>query len=153
MLATSYTFNTVAAASANWQDATKWTPSGFPNAIDDVANFVMPATTAPGANGLTISLAGIDTVGSIVVDNTANPNNFVTRINGTGGQLIFQSSTGTATYTENAGTPNTTNNGRFVINQPTVSLLSNLVVTQDNQTGLNTSTEFGTRVDGASNIT
>jgi autotransporter-associated beta strand protein len=77
----------------------------------------------------------------------------VTRINSAGGPLIFQSTSGTATYTENAGTPNVAGAGRFLINQPTIKLMSNLDVTQDNQPDLNTSTEFAGRIDGGSGIT
>jgi autotransporter-associated beta strand protein len=153
-LATNYTFNTVAAASANWHDTTKWTPTGIPNAVGDVATFVMPATTAPGANGFTLTLQGNDTtVGSLVIDETNHTNGYVTRLNSSGGKLIFQNTSGAATLTETAGTPNLTNNGRFVINQPVVQLKSDFVVTSDNQPNLNTALEIGTRIDGASNIT
>jgi len=152
--ATDYTFNTQTTGSANWHDSTKWNPAGIPNGTADTAKFVMPVTTGPAGNGFTLNIATTDTtVSAITVDNTGNPNNFVTRVNSTGGRMIFDTGNPlvAATYTENAGTPNTTNNGRFLINQSAVVLNSSLVVTQDNQPGLNTATEFAGRIDGDSN--
>lgn len=159
--ATSYTFNTITGNSATWHDTTRWTPTGIPNGAGDSATIVMPGTSASApSNGLTINLTTNDaTVGSIVIDNTNNPNNFVTRINASSGRLIFDTGNPlvAATYTENAGTPidttvtPNTHTGSFVINQPAVVLNSDLVVTQDNQPFLNTATEFRTRIDGDSN--
>jgi autotransporter-associated beta strand protein len=151
-----YTFVQASAGSAAWHDNARWDPAGIPNAADATALLNMPITSAPAGNGFTLNINENDTtVGSLTIDNTNHDNSYVTRICGAAnctGKLIFQSTLGPATYTETAGTPNTTQNGRFVIN-PLVTLLSDLVFTQNNQPGLNTPTEITSLITAGSSIT
>jgi autotransporter-associated beta strand protein len=151
-MATSYTYQSGPSATANWNDSAVWSPTGVPDAPGDEAVFIRPLVTPSGAFTITLPAAGDDTtVGSIVVDNTSYNNGNISRINTSGGKLIFQSTAGPATYTENAGTV-ANSPGRIEINAPIV-LLSDLVITQDNIRDLNTGTIFSDLINGASNIT
>ena len=110
--AASYTWNVD--ASANWNMNASWTPAtGFPNAVDDQADFgaiiTAPRTVTLGANII---------VGSITFDNV----NGYTVSNG-GNSLTMNASSGTAVITV------TTQTGAHTISSPLV-LATNLSITQ-----------------------
>jgi hypothetical protein len=78
---------------------------GVPDATDDAVIFNRPLVTPSGAFTITLPVFGDNTtVGSITVDNTNYNNGNISRLNTSGGGLIFHSTSGTATYSENAGT-------------------------------------------------
>lgn len=148
---TTYTYNSSATATVDWHVSANWTPSGIPDAPGDAVIFNRPLVTPSGAFTINLPAEQDTTVGSITVDNSAYNNGNISRINSNGGQLIFQTTSGPATYNENAGTV-ANSPGRIEINAP-ITLLSDLVVTQDNIPDLNTGTIFSSLINGASNLT
>jgi autotransporter-associated beta strand protein len=145
---TTYTFATQSSPTTfvDWHDPTVWNPSGIPNAPGDAAIFNRP-TVIPSVP-FTVIVNQNTTVGSITVNNAGfNDNhNLILDI---GGTLTFQSTSGPATLTETAGS-NTS--GRLDI-QPDITLLSDLVITQDNRADLNSSSFLRGVITGASNRT
>ena len=149
--------------SGNWNDSKRWTggPDGtFPNAIDATATINLPASTAPSGNyNLQLSnTAGQSiTVGAITVNNSAATTGSL-RFGANGnGTLTFQSSSGPATYTENAATP-TDSTFNSVIFAP-VTFASDTVITQNHNLLNNGGTTFNSSnnspggTTAASNIT
>jgi autotransporter-associated beta strand protein len=149
--------------SGNWNDSKRWTggPDGtFPNAIDATATINLPASTAPSGNyNLQLSnTAGQSiTVGAITVNNSAATTGTL-RFGANGnGTLTFQSSSGPATYTENAATP-TDSTFNSVIFAP-VTFASDTVITQNHNLLNNGGTTFNSSnnspggTTAASNIT
>ncbi len=149
--------------SGNWNASARWTggPEGtFPNAIDATATFNLPASTAPAGNynvQLSNTPGQLITVGAITVNNSALTTGTL-RFGANGnGSLIFQSSSGPATYTENAATPiDSTFNS--VIFAP-VTFASDTVITQNHNLLNNGGTTFNSSnnspggTTAASNIT
>lgn len=157
-----YTFATQPDLDGDWADSASWLDGGnpatdFPNAPDATALFDMPLTSSPTtAGGFTIYLPSDRdiTVGSLTIDNTGFTFSYNNRITSNGHNLIFQSTSGPATYTETAGnTPaNPDNAARFQMLTP-VELLSDLILTQDNRSDQNTSSQWTQLVNAAENIT
>ena len=158
-----YIYAPTAGASGNWNTAARWTggPDGtFPNAIDATATFNLPASTAPAGNynvQLSNTAGPLITVGAITVNNSAAATGTL-RFGANGnGSLIFQSSSGPATYTENAATP-TDSTFNSVIFAP-VTFASDTVITQNHNLLNNGGTTFNSSnnspggTTAASNIT
>ena len=118
--------------SGKWSDSTKWT-GGTANAVGAVAVFNQPTN-----GNLTITLDGPQTIGTLVLGNSANGSTGYT-LSGTGANALTFSNSG-------KGTTITVTDGTHVINAPVI-LAENLVVTNG---GTNSWTlSFGT----ASSIT
>jgi hypothetical protein len=103
--------------STDWALGTSWTggPSAYPNAADATATFNLPLfPTAAFTVGMTNNVPtppGTLTVGELIVNNTAGTTsdpliNTSFGASGSAGSLVFQSTTGTAKYTESAGASN-----------------------------------------------
>jgi len=147
----------------NWTATARWTggPAGtVPNAVDATATVNLPASTAPTGNyniQISNTAGAAITIGSLTVNNAANQlGNLRFGANGNG-TLTFQSSTGPATYTENAaGVDDATSLTKIFA---PVTFLSDTVITQNHALTSNVATEFGSTnnspggVTAASNIT
>jgi autotransporter-associated beta strand protein len=149
-----YTFVQDTDASGAWDDPANWLDGGsnttYPNAPD--ATVLIPAPTWTGSSLYTLAMPSTDTtVGRLTIDNTNHANNFRTNFTNGGGKLIFQSTSGPATFTETAGSAPGATNSQYQI-MPIVDLLSDLVITQNNYPNLNTGTIFTNLVNGASNL-
>ena len=143
---TTYTFVTQSSPTTlvNWHDSSVWSPTGIPNAPGDAAIFNRP-TVLPSVP-FTVNLDQDVTVGSITVDNTGFNNNQNLILDRFFGALTFQSTSGPATLTETAGG---TNAGRLDL-QPDITLLSDLVITQDNRPNLNSASFLRGIITGTS---
>ena len=139
--------------SGMWADPAMWTggaPSTYPNGVGVTATINAPTRTGGSGNyNLTMPASDV-TVGSLTVDNTNHSNNF--RSNFTNGgdefRLIFENSSGPATYTETIGSaPGATNSQYQFLGK--VRLNSDLIIDQDNYPNLNTGTIFANLVEGA----
>ena len=153
-----YVFEPSSSQAGNWHGSNRWriggtlTGSDFPNAIDASATFNLPLSAAPtGTFTIGMNGAPVITVGSIYVNNAIGYD-FTTQF-GTGGapgSLIFQVSSGSALYSESAGTGNA---GTLVRSE--IQLLSDLVLTQEHVNGgaINTGTTFSGKINAAAGIT
>lgn len=128
-----------------WAAAARWTdgPAGtYPDSPDASATFNTPLSTAgTGVFNVQISnTAGTNvTVGSVIV-NHSDSNTFNTRFGANGnGTLTLQSSTGTASWTENPSPTDTT--VQTVIAAPVI-FGSNTVITQNHALGQNAPLNF-----------
>src|SRR5882757_4540351 len=135
-----------------WTDITNWIdiPSGnpatdYPNAPGATVLITAPISTNVGTYSLNFPATDV-TVGEIKIDNSAFSNNYAVNFVDGGGQLIFQSSSGTAKYTETLGT-GTTSPSRYTINNK-ITLNSDLELTQNNVPSLNTGTIFNGLITG-----
>jgi autotransporter-associated beta strand protein len=150
----SYTFVHDTDATGNWDDPANWTggPAGtYPNGVGTTALINQPIKDGTGLYTLTLPATDV-TVGQITMDNTGFTNTTRTTIASSGGQLIFQTSSGTAKYIE---TPNTGTAPANTQNQLSANVLvnSDLEITQNNYPNLNTGTIFGGVINGAANRT
>lgn len=151
-----YTFVQDTDNNGAWDDTARWLDGAsnttYPNAPDATVVINAPTWT-PGGALYTLEMPATDvTVGDLTIDNTAHSNNFRTNFDNNGGKLIFQSTSGPATFTETAGSAEGITNSQYQI-FPVVDVLSDLLITQDNYPNLNTGTIFTNLVNGASNIT
>jgi autotransporter-associated beta strand protein len=143
--------------SGMWADPAMWTggtPSTYPNGVGVTATINAPTRTGGSGNyNLTMPASDV-TVGSLTVDNTNHSNSF--RSNFTNGgdefRLIFENTSGPATYTETIGSaPGAVNSQYQFLGK--VRLNSDLVIDQENYPNLNTGTTFANLVEGASDRT
>jgi autotransporter-associated beta strand protein len=143
--------------SGMWDDPAMWTggePSTYPNGVGVTATINAPTRTGGSGNyNLTMPASDV-TLGSLTVDNTNHSNNF--RSNFTNGgdefRLIFENTSGPATYTETIGSaPGATNSQYQFLGK--VRLNSDLIINQDNYPNLNTGTTFSNLVEGAADKT
>ncbi|MEX2169994.1 MAG: autotransporter-associated beta strand repeat-containing protein [Pirellulales bacterium] len=149
-----YTFIQDTDNNAAWDDVANWLDGGsnttYPNAPDATA--LINAPTWTGAALYTLAMPATDvTLGALTIDNTNHANNFRSNFTNNGGKLIFQSTSGPATYTETAGSAEGAVNSQYQI-FPIIDVLSDLVITQDNYPNLNTGTIFTNLLNGGSNI-
>jgi autotransporter-associated beta strand protein len=155
-----FTYIPTAATNSRWELPANWSggPAGtFPNAVDASATLNLPLQVVPSAayNLQLSSTAGsVFTIGSLTVNNSAS-SGFNTRIGANGnGSLIFQSSAGPATYTENAAASTFTTR----IFAPT-TFASNTIITQNHAPLNNSGSIFGSTnnspggISGPSNVT
>jgi autotransporter-associated beta strand protein len=158
-----YIYAPTTGQSGNWNDSKRWTGGSdgtFPNAVDATATFSLPASTAPTGNynvQLSNTAGQSITVGAITVNNSAATTGSL-RFGANGnGTLTFQSSSGPATYTENAATP-TDSTFNSTIFAP-VTFASDTVITQNHNLLNNGGTTFNSSnnspggITAASNIT
>lgn len=99
--ATAQTWTPTSGGSFDWNNDSNWSASPFPNAVGATANI-----DADLAGDQTIQLNQAVTVGTLTLNDTGGaPDNAFTLAAGTGGSLILQRSTGSATVTlgSNAG--------------------------------------------------
>jgi fibronectin-binding autotransporter adhesin len=145
----------------NWNATARWTggPAGtFPNAADATATFNLPLSTAPSGNynvQLSNTAGQSITVGGITVNNYAGTNDTANlRFGANGnGTLTFQTSTGSAFYTENAA-PDTENTAAGTTNIfAPVTFLSNTVITQNHALNANGGTSFTSNANSAGGTT
>jgi autotransporter-associated beta strand protein len=143
--------------SGMWADPAMWTggtPSTYPNGVGVTATINAPTRTGGSGNyNLTMPASDV-TLGSLTVDNTNHSNNF--RSNFTNGgddfRLIFENTSGPATYTETIGSaPGATNSQYQFLGK--VRLNSDLIINHDNYPNLNTGTTFSNLVEGAADKT
>jgi autotransporter-associated beta strand protein len=152
-----YTFVQDSDSAAAWSDIANWLNSGspavdYPNAPGATVLITAPISTTVGAYTLTLP-ATDTTVGELKIDNAAFSNNFDVTFADGGAQLIFQSPSGLAKYTETAGTSTgTPTPNRYTINSK-ITLNSDLELTQDNVPTLNTGTTFNGLITGDSTRT
>ena len=145
----------------NWGATGRWTggtAGTIPNAVDATATFNLPLSNDanPPAASFTMNLAnsipapGTITIGGMIVNNTAG-NTFDTTFgnSSTLPGFVFQVSSGTAAYTESAGT----SDGSTSIIVP-ITLMSDLVVTQNHvdSNNLNAGTTFSNKINAASGL-
>lgn len=156
-LGTTYTFqNPDNESSLDWNTSANWTPSGIPNTSNDAAIFNRPMlTTSP--SHFSVLVDEDTTVGSITVNSAGQTTNGAFTIDGFG-TLIFQNSSGTATFlaTDVGATPSGAGNQSqsIYIRNPNISLLSDLVITHDIRPSVaNYTAEITSLVTGASNLT
>ena len=139
-----YTYVPTANQTGNWNTAARWVggPAGtFPNAVDATATVDVPASTAPSGNyniQISSTAGAAVTIGSLTVNDSSLATGTL-RFGANGnGTITFQTSTGSASITENAGSPDSTFN--TVIFAP-VTFGSDTIITQNhnllNNTGLN----------------
>ena len=152
--ATTYTFVTQNEPTLNvdWHTSSLWSPTppsppDGPDGIDDAAIFNRPVL-AEHDNNFTVNLDTNTTLGAITVDNTNAVANHNLIIDSFGTTLTFQSSSGPATWTEIAGSTT----GRFDM-KPNINLASDLVITQDNDAGQNSSSFLRGLITGSSGRT
>jgi autotransporter-associated beta strand protein len=150
---TNYTWVQDTDGAGNWDDPTRWldgvSNTTYPNGVDVTVLINQPIKTGTGLYTLTMPAMDV-TVGQITIDNTGFANTTRTTFANGGGQLIFQSSSGTAKYIETANTGTAPQN---IQNQILTNVLvnSDLEITQNNYPNLNTGTIFGGLINGASN--
>jgi autotransporter-associated beta strand protein len=157
-----YTWNpTATAQQGQWTATARWTggPAGtFPNAPDTTATFNLPLSGAPSGNyNVQISnTAGTNvTVGGITVNNYSDGgindvNNLRFGANGNG-TLTFQTTTGSAFYTENAASP-TDSAGLTRIYAP-VTFASDTIITQNHAIAENSGTAFSSTGNSPGGVT
>lgn len=142
---TASTYVPNANTSGTWHNTDRWDNGIIPNAVDAEAIFNEPVSTTQTSGVYFLALDGIETtVGSITVNHAGEE--FRTQIQDPGGSLVFQTSSGPATLNENLGTSDILEN-RTRINVP-VTLMSDLIVNQNNNLTRNTSTEFTRQITG-----
>jgi len=94
--AATFIWTPTATGTYNWDDATsKWT-SGFPNAIDDIANMEINI-----AGNQTVNLNQAITVGTLQIGDTSGAETYTLAPNG--GSLTFDVASGNATLSRAAG--------------------------------------------------
>jgi autotransporter-associated beta strand protein len=140
-----------------WSDPAMWTggaPSTYPNGVGVTATINAPTRTGGSGNYNLTMPANDVTVGSLTVDNTNHSNNF--RSNFTNGgdefRLIFENTSGPATYTETIGSATGATNSQYQF-LGKVRLNSDLIIDQENYPNLNTGTTFSNLVEGAADKT
>jgi len=118
---TNYTWIQDTDNAGNWDDPAQWldgvSNTTFPNAVNATVLINQPIWTGTGLYTLTMPATDV-TVGQITLDNTGFSNTTRTTFANGGGQLIFQSSSGTAKYIETANTgtaPANTQNQKLII--------------------------------------
>lgn len=147
---TTYNFvNPTNAAFVDWDDSANWNPTGFPNAPGDAAIFTRPTVSPSASFSILLPFDQDTTVGSIFIDSTGQTEGHGFEIDG--GQLIFQTTSGSAAFTTTAdgGSPN----GDRVTVWNDISVLSDLVVTLEHKSNLNSSSFINSLFTGASDRT
>ena len=152
---TNYTWVQDSDNAGNWDDPARWLDGAsnttYPNAVD--ATVLINQPIFPGTGLYTLTMPATDvTVGQITIDNMGFSNTTRTTFANGGGQLIFQSSSGTAKYIETANTGTAPANTQNQI-QTIVQVNSDLEITQNNYPNLNTGTIFTNLINGGSNRT
>src|SRR5689334_16669946 len=152
-----YTFVQDTVNTGLWDNAARWTDGAsnttFPNAVGATVQFSQPIKTGTGLYTLTLP-AGNTTVGEITMNNSGFSNTTRTTLaqNTSGSQLVFQTASGSAKYTETANTGTAPQNTQNQI-QTNVLVASDLIIDQNNYPNLNTGTIFTGIINGAANRT
>ncbi len=147
--ATTYTFVTQTSATyVDWHTDSLWSPTGIPNSADDAVIFNRPLLAGATGSTFTVNVDQNTTVGSITVDNTNNTNNNNLVLDNFFGTLTFQTTSGSATWTQTGGM----NGGRFDM-KPDITLLSDLVITQENRPDINSASFLRGLITGATDRT
>jgi len=140
-----------------WVQANRWTggPAGtFPNAVDEIATFNIPLSTA-GSGNFNVQISNTPgtsvTVGHVTINHDSE-NTFNTRFGANGnGTITLESSSGPATWTENAGAPDTST-GNTNIFAP-VTFGSDTVITTNHNIDANSSLSFGSTNNSPGGVT
>lgn len=106
ILGATYTWNQTATGTTySWATSSNWTPSGIPNATGDVANLNNDI-----AGNQTVNLNQTVTLGALNIGDTSGTSTF-TLAGGTGGYLILDAASGSATISKATGGNDTISTG------------------------------------------